>query len=84
LVVVCCLDYDGAGGGGREACAVGGDVVDGVGCDAARVDDDVGHELAVEEGFDVEVERKKRSWLVDAIERVAWYCPGRRGTGRLQ
>jgi hypothetical protein len=35
---------------------VGGDVVDRVGCGCARVYDDVADELAVEEGFDAEVE----------------------------
>jgi hypothetical protein len=36
--------------------AVGGDVVDGVGGYAARVDDDVRYEGAVEQGLDVQVE----------------------------
>jgi hypothetical protein len=49
------------GGGGVEACSVGGDVVDGVGGHAARVEDDVGHELAVEEGLDTEVEVGRRA-----------------------
>ncbi|MGD0027271.1 MAG: hypothetical protein ABSC37_22060 [Xanthobacteraceae bacterium] len=35
---------------------IGGDVVDGVGCDLARVDDDVARESAVEIGLDAEVE----------------------------
>jgi hypothetical protein len=38
------------------ALAVGGDVVDGVGGHAARVDDDVGHKRAVEDGLDAKVE----------------------------
>jgi hypothetical protein len=45
------LNNHGAGGGGGVAGMVGGDVVDGVGCGGARVDDDVAHERAVEEGF---------------------------------
>ena len=61
MVVVCCRYYDGAGGGRSEACGVGRDVVDGVGRHAARVDDDIGHELAVEEGFDAEVEVGRRA-----------------------
>jgi hypothetical protein len=32
--------------GGREALAVGGDVGDGVGCDGAGVDDDVGSQTS--------------------------------------
>jgi hypothetical protein len=35
---------------------VGGDVLNDVGCGCARVDDDVAHERAVEEGFYAEVE----------------------------
>ena len=35
---------------------VGGDVVDGVGCDFRRVDDDVAGECAVQIGLDAEVE----------------------------
>jgi hypothetical protein len=50
------LDDDGAGGGRGKPDAVGRDVVDGVGGRAARVEDDGGHEGAVEEGFDTEVE----------------------------
>jgi len=50
------LDEDGAGGGCGHAGAVGGHVVDGVGGHAARVEDDVGHEGAVEERLDAEVE----------------------------
>ena len=50
------MDDDSSGAGRGEAGLVGGDVVDGVGGHAARVDDDVGHECAVEEGLDAEVE----------------------------
>jgi hypothetical protein len=45
---------DSTGGGGREARAVGRDVVDGVGCHSSRIDDDVGYECAVEEGLDTQ------------------------------
>jgi hypothetical protein len=50
------LDKDGPGGGRREAGAVGGDVVDGVGGHCARVEHDVANRRAVEEGLDAEVE----------------------------
>jgi hypothetical protein len=48
-------------GGGREACVVGGDVVNGVGRHGGRVEDDVGYEGAVEEGLDAEVEVGRRA-----------------------
>jgi hypothetical protein len=45
-----------------EAGLVGGDVVDGVGCDLRCVEDDVGDERAVEVGFDAEALRNVRCW----------------------
>ena len=50
------LDADRTSACTRITPGVGGDVVDGVGCYRARVDDDVAGELAVEEGFQVEIE----------------------------
>ena len=61
---------DAATGGGGESASTstvrvlvearpvgaGGDVVDRIGRDLGRVDDDVAHQRAVEEGFDAEVE----------------------------
>jgi hypothetical protein len=51
---------------------VGGDVVDGVGGLAARVEQDVGHEPAIEEGLDTEVE----VGLWAAIHRAWWIWAG--------
>jgi hypothetical protein len=50
------LNDDGSCGCCGEAGLVGGDVVNRVGCDLGRVDDDVAYECAVEIGLDAEVE----------------------------
>jgi len=53
--VGCGHDEDGSGAGRGEAVIVGGDVVDRIGCDLARVEDDVARERAVEECLVAEV-----------------------------
>jgi len=62
------VDDDGAGGGCGEAGGVGRDVVDSVGGDLGRVDNDVARECAVEEVFQAEVEVGK--WRGDCGAEV--------------
>ena len=47
---------DRAGRGRGEALGVGGDVLNGVGCDLGRVEHDVAHERAVEKVSQAEVQ----------------------------
>ena len=73
-VVVRCLDDDGAGRSRGESCAVGDDVVDGVGGGLCGIDLHRAHLRAVDECRDAEVEVSRCGPVIAHTKKAATWA----------